>query len=204
MSDYSVGHIWGMVGLIDVKRKESASVGYCVNYVTLNFDLTHDLDLEFFKVEFRNGCISGIVGLNQSDTGTTVWLCPLTTPMTLTLKFKGQSLKWPYPRNGTPDWHGTNGMWVLHSWPWYWPLCDHQKWNHWSLEMELSGYQWCRVTIMDHMSSFKMADEIKQKLGTWSVNNNSWVKYVSFGLDLKLMSVRWRYFSPFRRKLNFH
>ena len=52
-----------MVGPIDVKRKGSASVGYWVQYVTLTFDLTHDLDLGCFKVTFRNSSISGIVGL---------------------------------------------------------------------------------------------------------------------------------------------
>ena len=52
-----------MVGPIDVKRKGSASVGYWVHYVTLTFDLTHDLDLRCFKVKFRNSFISGIVGL---------------------------------------------------------------------------------------------------------------------------------------------
>ena len=57
------GHISGMVGPIDVKRKGSALVGYWVQYVTLTFDLTHDLDLGCFKVKFRNGSISGIVGL---------------------------------------------------------------------------------------------------------------------------------------------
>ena len=38
-----------MVGPIDVKQKGGASVGYWVNYLT--FDLTHDLDLWFFKVK---------------------------------------------------------------------------------------------------------------------------------------------------------
>ena len=33
-----------MIGPIDVKQKVNASVGYWVNYVTLTFDLTHDLD----------------------------------------------------------------------------------------------------------------------------------------------------------------
>ena len=42
---HSIGHISGMVGPIDVKRKGGASVGYWVNYVTLTFDLTHDLDV---------------------------------------------------------------------------------------------------------------------------------------------------------------
>ena len=57
------GHISGMVGPIDVKRKGSALVGYWVKYVTFTFDLTHDLDLGCFKVKFRNSSISGIVGL---------------------------------------------------------------------------------------------------------------------------------------------
>ena len=52
-----------MVGPIDVKRKGSALVGYWVQYVTLTFDLTHDIDLGCFKVKFRNNSISGIVGL---------------------------------------------------------------------------------------------------------------------------------------------
>ena len=54
---HSFGHISRTVG---VKRKGSASVGF---YVTLIFDLTHDLDLWFFKVIFWNSSISGIVGL---------------------------------------------------------------------------------------------------------------------------------------------
>ena len=57
------GHISGMVGPIDVKRKGLASVGYWAQYVTLTFDLTHDLDLGCFKVKFRNSSFSGIVGL---------------------------------------------------------------------------------------------------------------------------------------------
>ena len=56
------GHISGMVGPIDVKRKGSALVGHRVQYETLTFDLTHDFD-RCFKVKFRNGSISGIVGL---------------------------------------------------------------------------------------------------------------------------------------------
>ena len=57
------GHISGMVGPINVKRWGSASVGYWVQYVTLTFDLTHDLDLGCFKVKFQNSSFSGIVGL---------------------------------------------------------------------------------------------------------------------------------------------
>ena len=43
-----------MVGSIDLEQKGGTSVGYWVNYVTLTFDLTHDLDLWFFKVKFQN------------------------------------------------------------------------------------------------------------------------------------------------------
>ena len=57
------GYISGMVGPVDVKQKERALIGYWVQYVTLTFDLTRDLDLGCFKVKFRNSSISGIVGL---------------------------------------------------------------------------------------------------------------------------------------------
>ena len=57
------GHISGMVCPIDVKRKGSALVEYWVQYVTLTFDLPHDLDLGSFKVKFRNSSICRIVGL---------------------------------------------------------------------------------------------------------------------------------------------
>ena len=56
------GHISGIVGPIDVKWEGSALVGYWIWYVTLTFDLTHNIDLGCFKVKFRNSCISGIVG----------------------------------------------------------------------------------------------------------------------------------------------
>ena len=50
---HSIGHISGMVGPIDVKRKVGASVGYWVNHVTLTFDLTHDLDLVVSRSKFE-------------------------------------------------------------------------------------------------------------------------------------------------------
>ena len=77
----SIGHISGMVGPIGVKRKGGTLVGYWVNYETLTFDLTHDLDLWFFKVKLQNTFISRMViwlmwnekKTNQLDTGLTVW-----------------------------------------------------------------------------------------------------------------------------------
>ena len=50
---HSVGHISGMVGPIDVKRKGGALVGYWVNYVTLTFHLTYDLDLLVSRSKFE-------------------------------------------------------------------------------------------------------------------------------------------------------
>ena len=119
------GHISGMVGPIDMKWKGSALVGYWVQYVTLTFDLTHDLDLGCFKVKLWNSSISGIVGL-------------------IDVKWKGSELIWYWadcmtlPFDYTHDldlgvskseselalsqsyWQWTKRMWVIHSLPWYW------------------------------------------------------------------------------------
>ena len=54
---------WKWLVRLMFKSKGSASVGYWVQYVTLTVDLTHDLDLGYFKVKFRKSSISGIVGL---------------------------------------------------------------------------------------------------------------------------------------------
>ena len=70
-----------MVGPIDVKRKGGASVGYWVNYVTLTFDLTHDLDLWFFKVKFQSSCIWRID--NQIDVKQKKKANPLDTGLTV-------------------------------------------------------------------------------------------------------------------------
>ena len=97
------GHISGMVGLIEVKRKGNASVGYWVQCVTFTFDLTHDLDLGCSRSNFEIALSQELLvwlmwnenEVSYYDTGLIVWPCPLTTPMTLTLelKFQGQSLK---------------------------------------------------------------------------------------------------------------
>ena len=128
MVKHYFGHISRMVGAIDVKQKGCALVGYWVQYMTLTFDLTHDLDLGCFKVKFRNSSISGIVGL-------------------IDVKWKGSELIWYWadcmtlPFDHTHDldlgvsrskseialsqkWGGRLTMnekiWVIHSWPWYW------------------------------------------------------------------------------------
>ena len=126
---HSFGHILRKVCPIDVKRKGGASVGYWVNYVTLTFDLIHDLDPWFFKVKFQNSFISGIViwlmwnkkKENEIDTVLTVWSCPLTTPMTdlVVSSFLFEEWEWG------ADWHGTKGIWFNHSWLWPWPMSNH-------------------------------------------------------------------------------
>ena len=81
---HSTGHVSGMVGQIDMKRKWCASVGYWVNSVTLTFDLYHDLDLWFSIVKFQNSCTSGFViwlmwnrkKANLLETVLTVWTTP--------------------------------------------------------------------------------------------------------------------------------
>ena len=45
----TIGHISGMVGPIDMKQKGGALVEYWINNVAMSLDLTHDLDLGFFK-----------------------------------------------------------------------------------------------------------------------------------------------------------
>ena len=64
----------GMIGPIDVKRKGSASVAYCVQYAMLTFDLTHDLDLGCFNVKFRNSSISGLIDVKWKR-NELIWYC---------------------------------------------------------------------------------------------------------------------------------
>ena len=134
---HPIGLISGMGGPIDMNWKGGASVGYWVNCVPLTFDLTHDLDL-FLRSSFKIAVSQELLvwrmwnenKANQLDTRPTTLPCILTTPMTLTLKFQVQSLKWPYFRHGRADW-------VDHSWPWAWPLYGWGLWmcrgdfRHW-------------------------------------------------------------------------
>ena len=97
--------------------------------LTSPMTLTFDFSRSNFKIAVSEELLSDWCETkrkaNQLDTGLTVWSCPLSTRMTLT--FKGQSLKWPYLRNGSggADWHGKKGLWVNLSWPWLWPMGKH-------------------------------------------------------------------------------
>ena len=46
-----------------MERKGCESFGSGAHFVALNFDLYHDLDLEFSRSDFEKSCISGIGGL---------------------------------------------------------------------------------------------------------------------------------------------
>ena len=50
----AIGHILGIVGVIDMKQKGNFMIGCWVHYVTLTLDLTDGLDLRFSKGKFSN------------------------------------------------------------------------------------------------------------------------------------------------------
>ena len=87
-----IGHILRMIGPIDVKRKGAVSVGFWVNYVTrplsslMTLTLTLNFEIAVSQKLPSDWC-------ETKDTGPTVWPCPLTTPISLTLMFQGQILK---------------------------------------------------------------------------------------------------------------
>ena len=57
----AIGHILGIVGVIDMKQKGNFMIGCRVHYVTLTLDLTDGLDLRFPRENFQIAChISGI------------------------------------------------------------------------------------------------------------------------------------------------
>ena len=69
-----------MVGLIDVKQKGGALVGYWVNYVTFPFDLTHDLDLVVSRSKFEIDLFEewgGVWGCVIDMDGKGPWLWPM-------------------------------------------------------------------------------------------------------------------------------
>ena len=105
--------------------------------MTLNYDLTHDLDPWFSRSNFEKVITQerdawstwNERDVSRLNVGPMLWLSTLTSPMTWTLNFQRQILKLLYPRNGRVDQHGTKGMWVdrvlyllcdLELWPWPW------------------------------------------------------------------------------------
>ena len=109
-------HNSGMGCPIDMERKGCESTECWTHVVTFNFDLTHDLDLEFSMSNFE-------IAVSQEWEGWSTWNekdmnrqggIPTLWPwaMTSTLDFQGQTLKMLYLKNGRADWHGTKGMGV--------------------------------------------------------------------------------------------
>ena len=155
-----------MEGLIDMERKGCESIGYYTHFVTFNVPLTHDLERPWiFKVNFWKCCISGMgwpinmerKGCESIGCNTHFVISTLTSPMTLTLDFQGQTLKKSYLRNGLADWLGIKGMWVdrmldqccdfqlsPHPWPWPWIFKvkfwkSRILWMGWPIDMERKG-----------------------------------------------------------------
>ena len=85
-------------GAIATNRKANISIDVKASNVTIEFDLGHDLDLEFSRsnVEFAIS-LSKMVRLPRNEkhtyrlnSGTQMWLLDLTLAITLTLNFQGQ------------------------------------------------------------------------------------------------------------------
>ena len=124
-----------------------------------------DLDPWFSRSYFENAVSQEWEGrltwnerdVSRYDIRPTLWLWTVTSPMTLTLHFQGQTLKMLYLKTGRADWHETKGMWVdrmldphcdFELWPhrWPWPLIFKVKfWKRhnsrmgWPIDMEQKG-----------------------------------------------------------------
>ena len=103
--------------------------------MTLNCDLTHDLDPWFSRSNFEKVVTQqwdarltwNERGVSRKDVRLTLWLWTFTSPITLTLNFQGHFL------NSCISWegrqHGMKGIWVdrmllcdLELWLWPWIL----------------------------------------------------------------------------------
>ena len=60
---FSNSCISGIVDLIDVKRNEMKSIRYWVDFMTLPFDHTHDLDLEVLRSKIEKASFQEWDGL---------------------------------------------------------------------------------------------------------------------------------------------
>ena len=88
----------GMGCQIDMERKGRESIGCYTHIVTLNCDLTHNLDPWFSRSNFEKVVTQewdarltwNKRDLSRLDVGPMLWLSTLTSPMTLTLNFQPQ------------------------------------------------------------------------------------------------------------------
>ena len=96
-----------MIGLIDMEQKGCVLIGSGTHFVALNFDISHDFDLQFSRSDIEKAVFKeweDWLTWNKSnvswyDAGPTI----LPWAMTLTLDFKGQNLKKLYPWTGMAD-----------------------------------------------------------------------------------------------------
>ena len=162
-----------MGGPIDMEWNGCESIGCQIHYVTLNFNLTQDLNmlnLGFSQSNLKKKKhISGMGRLidmkrkrwESQDVGPTMW--PRT--LTLTLDFHGQILEELYLRNGWTDWHATKGMRVNRMLD---PLCNlelrdsklftslwvpptHGPWSLW-VPLHRKGVTWLMFLIIRNIS----------------------------------------------------
>ena len=140
-------HILGIRWLIDMEQKGCESMRSWTHFVTLNFNLTNDLNLGFPRSNFEIAVSQeweGWLTWNERDrrrlnVGPTIklWIWVLT----LTFDFQGQIFEMPYPRNGMANLNWTKWMWVdrksdplCEIWPdpwhspwifkvWFWKSC---------------------------------------------------------------------------------
>ena len=78
------------------------------------------------KYRFKQFITPHLIGekeVNHLATGPTTW--PFDYIHDDDLEVSSQSVKKLYLMNGRVDSHGMIGVWVVHSWPWRWPLCAH-------------------------------------------------------------------------------
>ena len=86
---------------IDMEWKGCESIGCSTHLVTLNYDLTHDLDPWFSRSNFEKVITQerdarstwNERDVSRLNVGAMLWLSTLTSPMTWTLNFQRQILK---------------------------------------------------------------------------------------------------------------
>ena len=91
----------GMGSTIDMEWKGCEPIGCWTHIVTLNYDLTHDLDPWFSRSNFEKVVTQewdarstwNERDVSRLNVGPMLWLSTLTSPMTSTLDFQGQILK---------------------------------------------------------------------------------------------------------------
>ena len=88
-----------------------------MNYVTLTFDLTHDLDLVFFKVKFKNSTIKNCYLIDakwKENKSVRYWADCMVSPFDRThdlyLEVSRSMFEITLFQEREADWHGTKGM----------------------------------------------------------------------------------------------